>query len=117
MGRKLLYYTKKEPKRSAVRNDIKEFQGYPFDKQSKHFKSRHSLMYRFTIPGLRFVVTSLGMEWKKKVDGVDKPVNMEREEIINQLVDFLMEPKDMGKKIPQQASAEQKKKTPAKKTP
>jgi len=114
---KLLYFTKKEPKRNALRNEIKEFQGYPFAKDTKYFKSRHGLMYRFTIPGLRYIITSLGMEWKKSVEGEDKPVNIEREELINMLVDFLYEPKDNQKRIPQSVTPAAKKKTPAKKTP
>merc|ERR1711881_201205 len=114
---KLLYFTRKEPKNKDVRNDIKEFKGYPFDKDSKHFKSRHGLMYRFTIAGIRYVLNSLGMEWKKQVEGEEKLVNMEREEMINMLVDFLMEPRDIGKKIPTVQKPEEKKKTPARKTP
>merc|ERR1711881_116294 len=79
--------------------------------------SRHGLMCRFTIAGIRYVLNSLGMEWKKQVEGEEKLVNMEREEMINMLVDFLMEPRDIGKKIPTVQKPEEKKKTPAKKTP
>lgn len=124
---KLLYYTKKDPKRSTMRDEIKDFQGYPFEKTSKHFKTRHNLMYRFTIPGLRYIIESLGMEWKKKVEEeVEeegekktklKTVHFDREELTTMLIDFLYEPKDHQKEIPKPKTPASKKNTPAKKTP
>jgi len=114
---KLLYMTKKEPKRTEVKADIKNFQGYPFDKDSASFKKRHNLMYKFTISGMRYLITSLGMSWKKKQeeDGASTMVNLDREEMIDNLIAFLMEPKDLGKKVPKAAAPATK--TPKKKTP
>lgn len=86
-------------KATEVKKNIRAFCGFPFDKESPFFTKVSNSVERFNVTGLKFVCGLLGVE-----RGGDKPAIKDR------LVEFLMEPKDLGKTIPQK-----KKKTPSKK--
>jgi len=60
---RLMY--RKAGKLSEMKQNIRNFCGYPFDEKSKHYTAAKSLASRITTPGLKFLNGILGLEVSK----------------------------------------------------
>jgi len=92
-----------------VKKNIREFCGWPFDEESKEFKSiRSNVIDR---------LLKEAMKWTLNLLGLDKTDDMEENR--NTLVEFLKKPVMIEKEVPKRTSTggKKKSKTPKKKTP
>jgi len=90
---RVLYPAPQKPKAQFIRGQIKKFQGYPFEKDSKDYDKMQNRIERMVAPDLKFVCGILGLEKKG-----DKNATIEK------LIEYLMEPKDIERSIPTQKS-------------
>jgi len=101
---KLMY--RKNAKRQLVKTNIRNFCGFPFEKTDKMYKSAVYLAWRLIIPGLRWINGVLGLE-----------KSFDKDKMRNDLLEFLMHPKDTGMKIPNAKTPKSAKKKTKSKTP
>jgi len=94
----------KVAKVTMVKKNIRTFCGYPFDKDSSHYKRADGLLDKIVMPHLRFILGIMGLE-----KSGDKLAIKER------LLEYLMNPTDMEKPIPGKKSKAEKKKPSKKK--
>lgn len=70
---------------SEVKRNIRNFNGYDFEKDSKDYKKKLELVDRFTVDSIKRLCEILDIEKKGK-----------KEEILDRIMDFLMKPKASG---------------------
>lgn len=101
---KLLY--KKPGKHHLIKKNIRSFCGYPFEANSKQYSYVNNIAYRLVLPGLKWISGLMGLDTSSK----------DKDELRTALLDFLMEPKDLGHTVPEKKTpAKKKSKTPSKK--
>jgi len=101
---RLMY--KKQGKHQMVKRNIRQFCGYPFDKKDKAYKYVEELAWRLVLPALRWINGILGLE-----------KSQDKEKMRDDLLEFLMEPKDTGKEVPAKTTPKSAKKKKKSKTP
>lgn len=105
---KLMYGPRSNPKNNMIKKNVRAFRGFPFDKEDKLYKSILNLSWRLILPGLRYLTEILGLT-----------PSQDKDKMRDDLLEFLMEPKDTGKEIPapKKKPEKKKKKTPSKSKP
>ncbi|KAF8791408.1 Protein DEK like protein [Argiope bruennichi] len=91
---------------SQIKKSIRKFSGFPFGKNSPEFDRKKASAEKLTIAVLKRVCELLDIERSGT-----------KEEIVMRILDFLLEPKDSGKKVPTKKKAgKEKKKSSEKKS-
>ncbi|XP_027045575.1 protein DEK-like [Pocillopora damicornis] len=85
---KLLYG--REGRVMEVKKNIRKFNGFPFEKDSKDYEAKKLGVERFTNDGLKRLCEIFDLEKKGK-----------RNDLLEKVMDFLMSPKSSGKPAPQ----------------
>ncbi|XP_057312844.1 protein DEK-like [Hydractinia symbiolongicarpus] len=90
---------------NMLKKNIRAFCGFPFDKDTAHYKKVEGIANRLFSTGLKYILGVLGLE--KKGD---------KEQMKERLLEFLVKPEDLGRKLPEKkrkksTSKEKKKKS------
>ncbi|CAH1253541.1 DEK [Branchiostoma lanceolatum] len=88
---------------TVVKRHIRQFSGFDFEKDSKEYEKKKEQILRYTVAALKYFCDTLDIEKKGN-----------RDELVEKLMEFLMEPVSSGK--PKKRKADGPKKAP-KKTP
>ncbi|CAH1253542.1 DEK [Branchiostoma lanceolatum] len=75
---------------TVVKRHIRQFSGFDFEKDSKEYEKKKEQILRYTVAALKYFCDTLDIEKKGN-----------RDELVEKLMEFLMEPVSSGKAIPQ----------------
>jgi len=99
---------------TKVKRNLREFCGWPFDEDSKEFKSiRSNIIDRMLVTAMKWTLKQFGLDHQKDAEGKD---DMEANRTT--LIEFMKKPRMIEKEIKRKSTGSEKKsKTPKKKTP
>jgi len=99
---------------TKVKRNLREFCGWPFDEDSKEFKSiRSNIIDRMLVTAMKWTLKQFGLDHQKDAEGKD---DMEANRTT--LIEFMKKPRMIEKEIKRKSTGgEKKSKTPKKKTP
>jgi len=72
-----------------IKKNIRKFNGFAFEVNSKEYKKKKDFVEKFTVPGLKFVCEIL-----------DQEKSGTKAELEDRLMEYLMEPRSSGKPVP-----------------
>ncbi|XP_019638992.1 PREDICTED: protein DEK-like [Branchiostoma belcheri] len=75
---------------TVIKRHIRQFSGFDFEKDSKEYEKKKEQILRYTVAALKYFCDTLDIEKKGN-----------RDELVEKLMEFLMEPVSSGKAIPQ----------------
>lgn len=98
---------------TKVKRNLREFCGWPFDEDSKEFKSiRSNIVDRMLVTAMKWTLKLLGLDHQKDEEGKD---DMDANRTT--LIEFMKKPHMIEKEVKRKSTGGKKSKTPKKKTP